>query len=466
LARRIRKVLVANRGEIALRVIRACRELGIESVLAHSEADATSLPARLADRTVCIGSAPAASSYLSKERIVGAAVAFGVDAIHPGYGFLAENADFAGLCREQRVTFIGPTPDVIRAMGDKIEARKLAAEAGVPTIPGSGGGVADAAAAREIAESIGYPILIKAAAGGGGRGMRVIRAREELERGLNEAMGEAKAAFGDPAVYVEKYLTNIRHVEVQVLGDGAEVIHLGERDCSSQRRNQKLIEEAPCSAISDETRSALTAAAVALCRQVGYTSAGTIEFVYDNDEGKFYFIEMNTRIQVEHPVTEMITGVDLVKEQIKIADGQGLRLRQDEVRISGHAIECRINAEDPDRDFAPAPGVVTEYRPAGGTGIRIDSHLERGYVVPPYYDSLIAKVISWGADRTEAIERMLRALDETRIEGIKTTAGLQRMILDSSRFRSGELNTRLVGELLAAQAMPAEAGKRSDKIAS
>jgi acetyl-CoA carboxylase biotin carboxylase subunit len=456
-AGKIRKVLVANRGEIALRIIRACRELGIESVLAHSEADAKSLPARLADRAVCIGGAPASSSYLSKERIVGAAVAFGVDAIHPGYGFLAENAAFAQLCREQNVVFIGPTPEVIRAMGDKIAARKLAAEAGVPTIPGSGGGVADAAAAREIAEEIDYPILIKAAAGGGGRGMRVIRAREELDRGLNEAMSEAKAAFGDQSVYIEKYLTNIRHVEVQVLGDGTDVIHLGERDCSSQRRNQKLIEEAPCSAINDGTRSALTAAAVALCRQVGYASAGTIEFVFDNDEGKFYFIEMNTRIQVEHPVTEMITGVDLVKEQIRIADGQGLRLRQEDIRFSGHAIECRINAEDPDRNFMPAPGLVTEYRPAGGPGIRIDSHLERGYVVPPFYDSLVAKLIAWGSDRGEAIERMLRALDETRIEGIRTTAELQRMILESERFRSGDLNTRLVGELLEARMVPAAA---------
>ncbi len=458
MVRNIRKVLVANRGEIALRILRACRELGIESVLAHSEADAKSLPARLADRAVCIGGAAASASYLSKERIVGAAVAFGVDAIHPGYGFLAENAGFAELCREQKVAFIGPSPEVIRAMGDKIEARKFAAETGVPTIPGSGGGVADAAAAREIAETIGYPILVKAAAGGGGRGMRVIRARDELERGLNEAMNEAKAAFGDASVYIEKYLTNIRHIEVQVLGDGSEVIHLGERDCSSQRRNQKLVEEAPCSAISDGTRSALTAAAVAICRRVGYKSAGTIEFVFDNDEGKFYFIEMNTRIQVEHPVTEMITGVDLVKEQIRIADGQGLRFRQDDIRFSGHAIECRINAEDPERDFAPAPGLITEYRPAGGPGIRVDSHLERGYVVPPYYNSLVAKLISWGSDRAEAIERMLRALGETRIEGIKTTAALQRMILDSSQFRSGALNTRLVGELIAAQSQaPAKA---------
>jgi acetyl-CoA carboxylase biotin carboxylase subunit len=454
LVHKIRKV---NRGEIALRVIRACRELGIESVLAHSEADFRSLPARLADRTVCIGGSAAGSSYLSKERVAGAAVAFGVDAIHPGYGFLAENAAFSQLCREQEVVFIGPTPEVIRAMGDKIEARKLAAEAGVPTIPGSGGGVADSAAAREVAESIGYPILIKAAAGGGGRGMRVIRAPEELERGLNESMSEAKAAFGDQSVYIEKYLTNVRHVEVQVLGDGSEVIHLGERDCSSQRRNQKLIEEAPCSAIDDGTRTALTAAAVALCQRVGYISAGTIEFVYDNDEGKFYFIEMNTRIQVEHPVTEMITGVDLVKEQIRIADGQGLRLRQEDIRFSGHAVECRINAEDPDADFTPAPGLVTEYQPAGGPGIRVDSHLERGYVVPPFYDSLVAKLIAWGANRTEAIERMLCALDETRIEGIKTTAGLQRMIMKSARFQAGDLNTRLVGDLLAARAEPAEA---------
>lgn len=452
MAKKIRKILIANRGEIALRIVRACRELGIESVLAHSEPDASSLPAKLADRTVCIGGASAAASYLSKERLVSAAVAFGVDAIHPGYGFLAENADFAELCQQQGITFVGPSAEVIRTMGNKIEARKIAATAGVPTIPGSEGGVADVSIARDIADAIGYPILVKAAAGGGGRGMRVVQSPTELERGMSEAMGEAEAAFGDASVYIEKYLTDIRHLEVQVLGDGIDTIHLGERDCSAQRRNQKLVEEAPCTSINGATRKALGAAAVDLCRRVTYRSAGTVEFVYDNSERKFYFIEMNTRIQVEHPVTEMITGVDLVKEQIRIADGESLRFRQENIRFSGHAIECRINAEDPTRDFMPSPGLVTAYLPPGGPGIRVDSHLAPGYVIPPFYDSLIAKLISWGSDRAEAIERMLRALGEMRIEGVSTTLALQHAILDSARFRSGDVNTRLVGELMAPSA--------------
>ena len=456
MAEKIRKVLIANRGEIALRIVRACRELGVESVLGYSEADASSLAAKLADRAVCIGGAPAAMSYLSKERLVGTAVAFGADAIHPGYGFLAENAGFAALCQAQNVIFIGPSADVIRAMGDKIEARKIAAAAGVPIIPGSEGAVADASVARDVAMAIGYPILVKAAAGGGGRGMRVIQSAAELDRGVSEAMGEAQTAFGDPAIYIEKYLTDIRHLEVQVLGDGTDVIHLGERDCSSQRRNQKLIEEAPCAAIGEATRSALCAAAIELCRRVAYTSAGTVEFVYDNGADKFYFIEMNTRIQVEHPVTEMITGVDLVKEQIRIAGGEGLRLSQGDIRFSGHAIECRINAEDPARDFRPSPGRITEYLPPGGPGIRVDSHLERGYVIPPFYDSLIAKLISWGSDRAEAIARMVRALGEMRIEGVSSTLALQRTILQSARFRAGELNTRLVNELVAGTALAAE----------
>ncbi len=452
----IRKILIANRGEIALRIVRACRELGVESVLAYSEADARSLPVKLADRAVCIGGAAAAASYLSKEKLVGAAVAFGADAIHPGYGFLAENAAFADLCREQKITFIGPSADVIRTMGDKIEARKIAAAADVPTIPGSDGAVSDASVARSIAETIGYPILVKASAGGGGRGMRVIASRSEIDRGLSEAMGEAQAAFGDPSVYVEKYLTDIRHLEVQVLGDGVNMIHLGERDCSSQRRNQKLVEEAPCASINNETRNALCAAAVELSRRVQYKSAGTVEFVYDNNESKFYFIEMNTRIQVEHPVSEMITGVDLVKEQIRIAGGEPLRFRQESIRFFGHAIECRINAEDPALDFRPSPGLVTEYLPPAGPGVRVDSHLERGYVIPPFYDSLIAKVICCGSDRTEAIDRMLRALGEMRIEGVSTTLSLQRRILESARFKSGDVNTRLVNELMAQGEMAAE----------
>lgn len=459
MTRPIRSVLIANRGEIALRVVRACRELGIESVVAHSEADAGSLPVRLADRAVCIGAASATKSYLAKERLVGAAAAFGIDAIHPGYGFLAENAGFAELCEQQGITFIGPSAEVIRMMGDKIEARNVAREAGVPTIPGSEGAVADLGAARTVADSVGYPILVKAAAGGGGRGMRVIASAGELERGLGEAMSEAEAAFGDPSVYIEKFLTDIRHLEVQVLGDGSGVIHLGERDCSVQRRNQKLVEEAPCVSIDAQTREALGKAAVDLCRRVGYRSAGTVEFVYDNATGAFYFIEMNTRIQVEHPVTEMITGVDLVKEQIAIAGGASLRLRQEDVRFTGHAIECRINAEDPERNFLPSPGRVSDYRPAGGPGIRIDSHLERGHVIPPFYDSLIAKLIAWGSDRGEAIARMRRALDEMHIEGVRTTVSLHRMILDSERFRSGALNTRLLSDLAMPQPSAAAAAR-------
>ena len=456
MAGKIRKILIANRGEIALRIVRACQELGIQSVLAHSEADADSLAAKRADRSICIGGAAASASYLSKERLVGAAVAFGVDAIHPGYGFLAENAAFADLCHEQKIVFIGPSADVIRAMGDKIEARAIAAAAGVPTIPGSDGAIADASLARSIAETVGYPVLIKASAGGGGRGMRVVRAPAELDRGLSEAMGEAQSAFGDASVYIEKYLTDIRHLEVQVFGDGTRTIHLGERDCSSQRRNQKLVEEAPCIAISDATRQALCGAAVNLCQRVAYRSAGTVEFVYDNIERKFYFIEMNTRIQVEHPVTEMVTGVDLVKEQILTAGGEGLRLRQEDIRISGHAIECRINAEDPARNFMPSPGRVTEYLPPGGPGIRVDSHLERGCMIPPFYNSLIAKVIAWGSNRGEAIERMLRALGEMRIEGVATTIALQQRILESARFQSGEVNTSLVNELMSEAAVAAK----------
>lgn len=449
MTREIRSVLIANRGEIALRVIRACRELGIQSILAHSEADADSLPARLADRKICIGGASASASYLNKERIVGAAVAWKVDAIHPGYGFLAENADFADLCRDQDIIFIGPSGDIIRQMGDKIEARRIAQAAGVPTIPGSEGKVSDPAEAREIARATGFPLLVKAAAGGGGRGMRVIESEAQLDKGLQEAMSEAGAAFGDSSVYIEKYLTDIRHLEVQVLSFDSRTIHLGERDCSSQRRNQKLVEEAPCASIDDETREALGRAAVDLCQRVGYTNAGTIEFVYDNVECKFYFIEMNTRVQVEHPVTEMVTGIDIVKEQIRIAGGKPSGFRQEDIRLVGHAIECRINAEDPENDFMPSPGLVSEYRAAGGPGVRIDSHLEAGYTIPPFYDSLVAKIITWGADRDEAIDRMLRALSETHIEGVTTTAQLHMSILNSERFRSGNVNTGMVRDMLA-----------------
>lgn len=445
---KIKRLLVANRGEIALRIIRACRELGIESYIAHSEADAGSLPVQLADHRICIGPAPAAGSYLNKTALVGAAVAYKADAIHPGYGFLAENADFSELCEKEGIVFVGPSGDVIRQMGDKIEARKIAMAAKAPTIPGSEGGVRTVDAARRIGDEVGYPILIKAAAGGGGRGMRVIQSKDGLEKGFNEASAEAAAAFGDGSVYIEKYLTDIRHVEVQVLGDGTQTIHVGERDCSPQRRNQKLIEEAPCSVLDEAARAALFASAIRICNHVGYKSAGTIEFVYDNIARQFYFIEMNTRIQVEHPVTEMITGIDLVKEQIRVAETGKLGVSQSDIVFRGHAIECRVNAEDPERDFMPSPGVVTHYRPPGGPGIRVDSHLQSGYRIPPFYDSLVAKIIAWGRDRPEAIDRMVRALSEMQLDGIKTTAGLHLRILNNDRFRAGEVNTAFVGEFL------------------
>jgi acetyl-CoA carboxylase biotin carboxylase subunit len=447
-AKRIGSVLVANRGEIALRIVRACRELGIESVVAYSEADEGSLPARLADRALCIGRAPASQSYLNVEALVGAAVAWRIDAIHPGYGFLAEKPAFAQRCEREGVVFVGPRSEMIRLMGDKIEAKRAARAAGVPTTPGSEGAVADAAEAMRIAREIGFPVLLKASAGGGGRGMRIVREAGELAALLAEAMAEAQAAFGDPSMYVERYLPDVRHVEVQVLGDGAQVIHLGERDCSTQRRNQKLVEEAPSPAIDAGLRERICAAAVALCKRIGYTSAGTVEFIVDRARGDFYFMEMNTRIQVEHPVTEMVTGIDLVKEQLRIAGGARLAIRQEDVRIRGHAIECRINAEDPEAGFAPCPGTVGRYVAPGGPGVRVDSHLEPGYVVPPYYDSLLAKVICWGADRAEALARMRRALGELRVEGVKTTAAFHARLLAHERFVRGDVNTVFIHQSL------------------
>ncbi|MEP7208493.1 MAG: acetyl-CoA carboxylase biotin carboxylase subunit [Casimicrobiaceae bacterium] len=445
---RIRRLLIANRGEIALRVLRACRELDIEVIAAHSEADRDALPVRLADRAVCIGPSPSARSYLNIEALVSAAVAFKADAIHPGYGFLAEKPAFAARCAEENVTFVGPTAEMIRLMGDKIEAKRAAKAAGVPTTPGSDGAVADRAEAIAIAREIGFPLLLKASAGGGGRGMRIVQRPEELEQRLNEAMGEAAASFGDPAVYVERYLTNIRHIEVQVLGDGKRVVHFGERDCSSQRRNQKLVEEAPSPVLDPVMRKAICEAAVTLCERIHYTSAGTVEFILDQDSGAFYFMEMNTRIQVEHPVTEMITGFDLVKAQIRIAGGEPLGLRQSDVRLSGHAIECRINAEDHEAGFAPCPGTISRYTAPGGPGVRVDSHLEAGYEVPPFYDSLLAKVICWGRDRDEALRRMTRALTEMQVEGVKTTAPFHLLLLAHERFRAGDVNTRFVHDVL------------------
>jgi acetyl-CoA carboxylase biotin carboxylase subunit len=439
-----RRVLVANRGEIAVRIIRACKELGLESVQVYSEADRESLAVRLAERALCIGGARAGDSYLNAETIVSAARTQRADAIHPGYGFLSENAEFAALCEREGIAFIGPSADAIAQMGDKATAKRIAREADVPTVPGSDGTVRDAAEAQAIAARIGYPVLLKASAGGGGRGIRVVRNETELANVYADATREAKAAFGDGAMYLEKFLVGIRHVEVQILSDGENILHLGERDCSTQRRNQKLLEESPSPIVDASMRADIGAAAIRLCRRVGYRNAGTVECIVDDASGSFYFMEMNTRVQVEHPVTEMVTGVDIVKEQIRIAEGRPLALRQSDIHLRGHAIECRINAEDPDNSFAPCPGEVRHFHAPGGPGIRIDSHLYGGYRVPPYYDSLLAKLIAWGNDRNEAIARMQRALDEMTIEGVKTTMPFHRKLLRDERFRNADIHTTFV----------------------
>jgi acetyl-CoA carboxylase biotin carboxylase subunit len=442
--RPIRRLLVANRGEIALRVQRACRELGIEVIQVHSEADRDSLPVRLADRSVCIGPARSAQSYLRAEHVLHAALAHGADAIHPGYGFLSENADFARRCQEAGLIFVGPSPEVIALMGEKATARRVAEEAGVPVTPGSRGTLADAAAATREARRLGLPVILKATAGGGGRGMRVVTREEELEPAFMQAAREALASFGDGSLYLERFLTRIRHVEVQILSDGGNVLHLGERDCSVQRRNQKLLEESPSPALDAGLRQRICEAAVRLCRHVGYTSAGTIECIVDADTQDFFFMEMNTRVQVEHPVTEMVTGLDIVKWQIRIAQGEPLDLRQDDVRPQGHAIECRINAEDPDAGFAPCPGTLQQVHLPGGPGLRVDSHAYGGYRVPPFYDSLLAKVVAWGRDREEAISRMQRALAELQLQGVTTTAPFHQRLLAHPTFRRGEVHTRFV----------------------
>jgi acetyl-CoA carboxylase biotin carboxylase subunit len=430
------KILIANRGEIALRIIRTCREMGIPAVLAYSRADAHSLPVRLADEAICVGPERARESYLHIPSIVSAASVTDSDAIHPGYGFLAENAAFAEVCRACSITFIGPTPEAIRLMGDKAQARAMAQQAGVPVVPGSDGPLRGAAEALAVADRIGYPVIFKAAAGGGGRGMRVVRSAETAAGAFAACQAEAGAAFGSPEVYAEKYVEGARHVEVQVLGDRNGIrVHLGERDCSVQRRHQKLIEESPAPGLSPAVRAGLHRAALTLAGAVNYVSAGTVEFLVDG-EGRYYFIEMNTRIQVEHPVTEMLTGLDLIREQIRIAAAEPLGYRQDAVAFSGHAIECRINAEDPDT-FAPSAGRVTAWVPPGGPGVRVDSHLMASYTVPPFYDSLIAKVIAHGRDRPEAIARLRRALMETVIEGVKTTIPFQLRVLDDPAFREG-----------------------------
>jgi acetyl-CoA carboxylase biotin carboxylase subunit len=438
-----RKVLIANRGEIALRVIRACRELGIETVAVYSEADRESLHVRFADDDVCIGPPPARDSYLKIPRIIAAAEITGADAIHPGYGFLAENAEFAETCAASNITFIGPTAEQIRVMGDKAAARRAMADVGVPIIPGTPGPVDDADQALELAASIGFPVIIKAAAGGGGKGMRVARDADDFARSFQLARSEALSAFGSGDVYVEKYLARPRHIEFQILGDKhGNVIHLGERDCSVQRRHQKLIEEAPSPAMTPELREQMGAAAVAGAKAIDYVGAGTIEMLLDAD-GSYYFMEMNTRIQVEHPVTEMLTGIDLVKEQIRVAAGEPLSVRE-LPPLRGHVIEVRVNAEDPARNFQPSPGKIQTFHPPGGPGVRLDTHVYSGYTVPPYYDSLLAKLICQGRTRDEAIARMRIALDSFIIEGVTTTIPFLGRVMQNERFIAGEVDTKFL----------------------
>ncbi len=429
------KVLIANRGEIAVRILRACREMGIRTVAVHSTADADAMHVRLADESICVGPPPARESYLNKTAILSAATISGADAIHPGYGFLSESADFAAMTEEHGFTFIGPSPEHIRLMGDKIEAKRAARGVGLATIPGTEGAVGGDAEALRAAKDIGYPVLIKAVAGGGGRGMKQARGPTELISALALARAEAQAAFGNAEVYLEKYLHRPRHIEVQILADlHGNVVHLGERDCSLQRKHQKLLEESPSPALNEGQRNQIGEIVCRALKRIGYRNAGTVEFLYE--DGEFHFIEMNTRLQVEHPVTEMITGIDLVREQIRIAAGAPLSFGQEDVKLSGHAIECRVTAENPE-NFRPSPGRVNEYHPPGGLGVRVDSALYSGYVVPPYYDSMVAKLIVHGATRNEALMRLRRALDEYVIGGIETTLPLHRRILGSSDFVDG-----------------------------
>ncbi len=436
------KILIANRGEIALRVIRSCKELGIKSVAVYSEADRDSLHVRFADEAVCIGPPPGRESYLNVARIIAAAEITNSDAIHPGYGFLAENAQFAEICQSSGIKFIGPTPQMITAMGDKASAKDTMRKAGVPVVPGSDGTIEDVKTAMEAADGVGYPVIIKATAGGGGKGMRLAWKADEFERQFQMAQTEAEAAFGNRNVYVEKYVEEPRHIEFQILGDqNGDVIHLGERECSIQRRHQKLIEESPSPVVDAELREKMGAAAVKGAKSVKYEGAGTIEFLVDKYKN-FYFMEMNTRIQVEHPVTEQVTGYDLVKEQINIAAGS--RVSKKKLKQTGHAIECRINAEDPYKDFRPNPGVISGFHVPGGYGVRVDSHAYVGYMIPPYYDSLIAKLITFGTNREEAIDRMSRALEEFIVEGVATTIPFHIKVMKDERFRNGEFDTHFL----------------------
>ena len=441
------KILIANRGEIALRVLRACKELGIPTVAVHSTADADAMHVRFADESVCIGPPAAKDSYLNIPSILSACEITGADAVHPGYGFLSENARFAEILAEHGVQFIGPKPEHIRIMGDKIEAKRTAKKLGIPVVPGSEGGVSSDQEASKIAREIGFPILIKAAAGGGGRGMKVAHSASELSAALSTARAEAKAAFGDDAVYIEKYLERPRHIEIQVLGDGhGNAIHLGERDCSLQRRHQKVWEEGPSPALNANTRDAIGETVAKAMREIEYLGVGTVEFLYE--DGKFYFIEMNTRIQVEHPVTEMITDIDLIFEQIRVAAGTNLAIKQSDVKFHGHAVECRINAENP-VSFRPSPGKILHYHPPGGLGVRIDSAVYQGYTIPPYYDSLVGKLIVHGKTRTECLMRLKRALDEVVVDGIETTLPLFRALVREKDVIDGNYHIHWLEQFLA-----------------
>ncbi|MCH8521231.1 acetyl-CoA carboxylase biotin carboxylase subunit [Glycocaulis sp.] len=441
------KILIANRGEIALRVHRACQEMGIRTVAVHSEADADAMHVKLADESVCLGPPPAGRSYLHIPAIIAAAEITGAQAIHPGYGFLSENARFAEIVEAHGLTFIGPKPETIRLMGDKITAKKAAVEAGIPVVPGSDGAISDMTEARKVAKEVGFPVLIKAAAGGGGRGMKVAETEDKLESALQTASTEAKAAFGDGAVYIERYLGKPRHIEIQVMADEhGNVLHLAERDCSLQRRHQKILEEAPSVALTPEERSRIGEIVRTAVAKIGYRGAGTVEFLYEN--GEFFFIEMNTRLQVEHPVTELITGMDLVREQIRVAAGLELEVRQEDIKVNGWSIECRINAENP-YTFTPSPGKVTEFHAPGGPGVRLDSALYAGYSIPPYYDSLIGKLIVHGRDRHEAIMRLKRALKEMVIGGIETTIPLHLDLLEEPEIISGDYHIRWLESWLA-----------------
>ena len=437
------KILIANRGEIAVRIIRACREMGIKTVAVFSEPDREALHTQLADEAVCIGSAKVGDSYLDMNNIISAAVEKRAQAIHPGFGFLSENSMFAGVCKDCNIKFIGPKGSVIDALGNKANARQMMINAGVPVIPGSDGVIADVDGAYKMADKLGDPVIVKASAGGGGKGIRIVRKKEDLKEAFLSAQSETKAAFGDDSMYMEKLIEGARHVEVQILGDSfGNVIHLGERDCSLQRKNQKVLEETPCEVLSEATRAKICESAVKAAKAAGYENAGTIEFLYDEDSDKYYFMEMNTRVQVEHPITEMVTGVDIVKEQIRIAAGEKLSYRQDDIRISGHAIECRINAENPSRNFAPCPGMIDYLlMPSGGIGLRVDSAIYQGYEIPPYYDSMLAKVIVHGKDREEAIAKMKRALYEFVIEGVDTNIEYQNKILNNKKFEKCQYNT-------------------------